>query len=148
MSKFQVVPPIQHIPGFNRYSIDMGKMSSLVTGLGLEIPFGLWQLQYYYTDLEGWNKILWDLVFSKDLYEADITDCDFYAVKAWIKAREIYRLNTLAVAVGPTPLGEHAFNILYHGEGFMLWEPDDGFPFSGGLFEIGENGYKPERVLL
>jgi hypothetical protein len=147
MSRIKVQNPIKHIPSFKRYSIGINEMQNLLTALGLEIPFGLWQTEYFYTDLESWGKILWDLVFSKDLYKADISDCDWYATKAWVKCREIYRLNTLMVVTGPTPLGYHAWNMLYYGEGFMLWEPNDGFEFSGGLFEIGEYGYKPGKVL-
>jgi len=74
--------------------------------------------------------------------------CENYALKASNLVAEHYGLNTLAMAIGDIPEGRHAFNIFYHGAGFMLWEPNEGFPFSGSPFEIGDFGYKPEKILI
>lgn len=109
---------------------------------------GMLDWQYYHTDLEGWNEVLFNLIFKSNLYKQDKFDCENYALKAMNTCAERYGLNTLAVVIGDIPQGRHGFNILYYGDGFMLWEPNDGFPFSGSLFEIGDYGYQPELVLI
>lgn len=116
--------------------------------LGLEVPMGMLDSRYYTTDLEGWGKILEDLVFNSDLYKADIYDCENYALKAMNLCAEKYGLNTLGVALGFIPGGYHGFNILFTADDdFMLFEPNFGFGY-GGCFEIGENDYRPQKVLI
>jgi len=102
----------------------------------------------YYTDMEGWNKILYDLMFSSNLYKTDIFNCDKYALKAYITCCERYELNSLLLTIGDMSQGRHGWNIFYFGDGFLLWEPNDGFPFSGSAFEIGEFGYSPKLLLI
>jgi len=292
MSVVKVQKPIIHIPSFEKYQTTAPILRAKLEALGLEIPMGMLDGQYYYTDLEGWGKVLYDLVFSSSLYKRDKFDCplpeglaftmglffadgtcnfypycssqwfiannkteflercieplyllmldlnwhpyimrdkrteNFYElgyglrqdndpfvleylegrdiisgtdlarafkkpynsfrnildrlegkgfitsekqcrnqrniklVKSWqpycenyaLKASNLvaehYGLNTLAMAIGDIPEGRHAFNIFYHGAGFMLWEPNEGFPFSGSPFEIGDFGYKPEKILI
>ena len=115
--------------------------------MGFKLPFGMLDYWYYFTDLEGWGKILQDLTFKSDLYIDDKRDCDFYAFKAFTLCQERYKLNTLAFVIGETPYGRHAFNLIVHEGGFMLFEPNEGFP-TDGAFELGENGYQVELVLL
>ena len=116
--------------------------------LGLEIPMGMLDSRYYTTDLEGWGKILYDLVFDSNLYKKDKFDCDKYALKAKVTCAEKYGLNAIGVALGHIPGGYHGFNIFFYAEiGFMLFEPNEGFGYDG-CFEIGEHGYKPEKVLI
>ena len=79
--------------------------------------------------------------------------CSNYALKAQVECAERHGLNSLIYTIGKHNDKGHAFNILCHGDdrgldGFLLWEPNDGFPFSGSAFEIGEYGYKPELVLI
>lgn len=149
MSKIKPQQPIIHIPRFTEYGVDYIALRSLmVNGIGLEIPMSMHDTFYYYVSLEDWGKILRDLVFSSSLYKRDKFDCEDYAMKAWVVCRERYGINTLGVVHGDTDLGHHAFNILYYGDGFMLFEPNEGFPFSGSAFDIGEYGYKPELVLI
>lgn len=148
MSKIKV-QPIQHIPSFKEYSLPRENLYLAISKLGLEIPMGMFDSWYYHSDMEGWGKILWDLVFDSRLYKQDIFDCEDYAIKAFIVCRERYGLNGLAAVVGDTPYGRHGFNMFFHGDGFMLFEPNAGFDFSmEGAFEIGGHGYKPELVLL
>jgi len=98
--------------------------------------------------LEGWGNILWDLVFNSNLYKADRFDCENYALKAMTTCAERYGLNTMGLVIGDIPLGRHGFNIFFHGDGFMLWETNDGFSYAGTPFEIGEYGYHPDIVLI
>lgn len=142
-------------PKFNEYTVPANELMGKIQGLGLSVQFGgMLDSYYYYTDLEGWGEILWDLVFRSGLYSQDKYDCENYALKAMNECAEKYGLNTMMAVVGQMPQGRHGFNLFYYGRGllsnasgFMLFEPNDGFAWSGA-FEIGEFGYKPEQVLV
>jgi len=148
MSKFKIQQPVIHLPSYNQYEIGGTELKQKVEALGLRIPMGLLDRRYYYTDIEGWSNILFDMVFNSNLYKSERFDCDNYALKAMNVCAERYDLNTLVMIIGDIPQGRHAFNMLYNGDGFMLWEPNEGFSWSGEPFEIGENGYVPDLVLL
>jgi len=143
-----IQPPVIHIPTFTEYRITGLSLKAKIEALGLEIPMGMLDSQYFHTDLEGWGKVLEDLVFSSSLYKKDKRDCDWYAFKAFVECQDRYGLNTLAFVIGVMPQGRHAFNMFYTGDGFMLWEPNEGFVFSGSAFEIGDFGYEPKLVLI
>ena len=148
MSSFKLQQPWIHLPSFKEYQITGVLLRSKLKDLGLEVPLGMLDSMYYHTDLEGWGKVLYDLAFSSSLYKSNKFDCENYALKAMNLCAERYGLNTLAMAVGNIPQGRHGFNIFYYGDGFMLWEPNMGFGWSGEPFEIGENGYQPDLVLI
>ncbi|MBA7652219.1 hypothetical protein ES703_60049 [subsurface metagenome] len=148
MSKFKIQQPVIHLPSYTQYLKEGTALKQEVEALGFQIPMGLLDRHYYYTNLEGWGNILYDLVFNSNLYKRDRFDCDNYALKAMNVCAERYGLNTLAMVIGDMPQGRHAFNMLYYGEGFMLWEPNEGFDWSGVPFEIGENGYVPDLILI
>ena len=148
MSKFKAQSPVVHIPSFTAHEIGVADLHHLLNGVKAELSIGFLDSWYYYTDLEGWGKVLWDLAFNSNLYKSDSFDCDNYAFKAMSRCAEIYGLNTLAVVIGDIPQGRHAFNMLFHGDGFMLWEPNAGFSYAGTPFEIGENGYIVDKVIM
>jgi len=112
------------------------------------MPFGMLDDEYFTVSLEEWGKILYDLTFASNLYKKNKQDCDWYALKAKIECEDRHGINTLAFVTGSTPLGYHAFNLICHPNGFMLFEPNDGFPFSGSVFELEEYGYFPKYVLI
>ena len=147
MSKLKVQNPIVHTPTYKESIIDGMSIYSKITGMGYKMPLGLLDSTYYYTDLEGWGNVLWDLVFKSALYKADRFDCENFAFKAMSLCAEKYGLNTLGVVIGDIPSGRHGFNILFHGDGFKLFEPNEGFGY-GGLFEIGEHGYTIDWVII
>jgi len=148
MSSFKLQQPVVHLPSFKVYQVSGLLLKAKIEALGLELPLGMLDWQYYHTDLEGWGKILYDLAFSSSLYKKDKFDCENYALKAMNLCAERYGLNALALVVGNIPQGRHGFNMFYFGEGFMLWEPNMGFDWSGEPFEIGDYGYQPEQILI
>lgn len=148
MSSIKLRKPIEHIPSFIEYQITAPVLRTKLETLRLRIPMGMLDWQYYYTDLEDWGKVLENLTFNSSLYKEDRFDCENYALKAMTLCAERYGLNAFGLAIGDTPRGRHGFNIFYTDSGFMLWEPNEGFPFSGSVFEIGEFGYFPELVLI
>ena len=147
MSNIKIKPIIEHTPSFKEYQISGLNLSVELQNMGLEYPLGMLDWNYYHTDMEGWGKILYDLVFKSDLYKKDRFDCEDFALKAMVKCRERYGLNTLAMVIGDTPLGRHGFNMFYYGEGFMLFEPNEGFNYDGA-FDMGEHGYRPDSILI
>ena len=148
MSKIQVRQPVIHTPTFREYSITGLNLSIELQNLGLQYPFGMLDWNYYYTDLEGWGKILYDLVFKSSLYKKDRFDCDNYALKCMTLCAERYGLNTMAMVIGNTPLGRHAWNMFFTGTEFMCFEPNASFSFTGDAFKIGEHKYFPEWILI
>ena len=152
MSKFKVTPPIIHVPGFDLWCIDGSAMSYHLNKAKITTPMNLLDGQYYLTDIKGWGKILYDMVFNSSLYKKDKFDCENYALKAMSVCAERYSLNTMGMVIGDTPLGRHGFNVIciYDNANvnLMLWEPNDGFEFSGSPFEIGEYGYQPDIALI
>jgi len=148
MSRIAFRMPVNHTPSFKL--IDVPSTRIVVTAIEhkLNIPFGVLDYRYYTTDAEGWGKILYDLAFSSSLYATDKFDCENYAFKAMTVCAERYGLNTMGVALGQTPMGRHGFNIFYIDKNFMLWEPNEGYRWSGEPFKIGENGYIPDLILI
>jgi hypothetical protein len=115
------------------------------------MPFPRSDYWYYHTDVEGWAEILPHLVIKSRLYKPDKFDCEDYALKAQTMCTELFGLNTLRYTYGRMPLGAHGFNSFWTGDRFMLFEPNEGFwdYLSGNLvFEVGENDYIPEAVLI
>ncbi len=147
MSRIKPVQPIIHTPSFPEHEIRGAQLYIKLKDLGLRIPFGMLDNKYYYTDLEHWGKLLYDLTFKSSLYVNDKFDCDNYALKAMTLCTERYGLNAFGMVVGDTELGRHAYNIFYSGE-FMLFEPNAGFPFSGSAFNLDGFDYESEFVLL
>ncbi len=148
MSRIRVQQPVQHIPSFNEFQITAPALRVKLNQLGVQIPMDMLDWQYYFTDLEGWGKVLYNLVFKSNLYKKDKRDCDWYAFKAKVECEERYGLNAIAFVIGDASQKRHAFNMFYYGDGFMLWEPNEGYPFSGSAFEIGEYSYYPKMVLI
>jgi len=148
MSNFRLQQPMVHLPSFKVYQVTGLFLKAEIETLGLEIPLGMLDGQYYHTDFEGWGKVLYNLTFSSGLYKKDKFDCENYALKAMNLCAERYGLNTLALVIGSIPQGRHGFNMFYFGDGFRLWEPNMGFDWSGEPFEIGEYGYQSDKVLI
>ena len=155
MSELKVQQPIVHTPKISKWSIQRQWPVEYLKGRGIEVWPEKFILDnyYYYTNLEGWGKILYDLVFKSSLYKTDIFDCEDFAMKAQVVCAERYGLNALRFCIGTMPLGTHGFNILFHGDedgidGVLLWEPNAGFECSGEAFDIGEYEYQPIVVLI
>ena len=144
MSQFQVI----HTPSIKKYYIKRDEIVKKLSSVGIE-PYGKIPLfiDICHTDLEGCGKVLRDLTFSSDLYDPRVYTCVNYAFAAFLECSKRHKMNGLIPIFGMTDRGYHAFDIFYFGDWFMLFEPNDGFPFSGSAFEIGEYNYKPDTLL-
>jgi hypothetical protein len=153
LTKPEPIPPIPQITkwGIQRHYV-VQYLETLGIGAILEDEPLILDSWYYYTSLEDWGKILYDLVFSSELYNP-VFDCDKYATNAYIQCCLKYQLNTLLLCLGKYQGKGHGFNLFPYGDetgllGVKLWEPSDGFPWSGEPFEIGENEYRAQIVLI
>ena len=149
MSKIRTQSPIIHTPTFKEYQIEGNLLKFKLQAMDMRVSLGMLDSIYYYTDLEGWGKILYNLVFNSNLYKTNKFDCENFAMKAMNLCAERYGLNTMGLVVGDIPLGRHGFNIIYCGQDlFKLWEPNSGFDCNGEAFDLGENGYFPDLVFI
>lgn len=151
MSNIKIRDPIIHIPSFNEYVVSGQGLALEYSKLGIKMPFPRSDGWYYYTDAEGWVKLLADLAFKSNLYKRDRFDCEDYAMKAQVTCAERYGLNTLRYTYGTVPEGAHGFCSCWTGDRFLLFEPNEGWwgYLDGHLyFELGENKYQPKAVLI
>ena len=150
MSNFSLRKPVVHTPGFDEYTISGSDLYSKYGDVGLTMPFPMSENWYYFTDREGWAKLISHLLFKSNLYKADRFDCEDYAIKAMVTCAELFGLNTFRYTYGDSPLGRHGYNSFWTGDSFLLFEPNEGFQgqMDSPVFELGENGYQPINVLI
>lgn len=150
MSRVKIKQPIIHTPSFREYKISGSELYSKYQAAGVAMPFPMSDNWYYHSDREGWAGLISHLLFKSNLYKVDRFDCEDYAIKAMITAAELFGLNTFRYTYGQMPLGRHGFNSFWTGDGFLLFEPNEGFQttLDSPIFEWGENGYQPINVLL
>lgn len=134
-------------PKYNIYSMSRAAMQNKLKEIPVQIPCGLFDSNYYYTDDQGWANILINAISSSLLYKSDKFDCENYAMKAMSTIAEKYGLNAFGVCLGHMSQGYHGFNIFYVGNRFMLFEPNLGYSYAG-YFEIGDHSYQPSQVLM
>jgi len=148
MSRIKVNPNIIHTPSFKTFMIDGATLKGRLANIGLTTPMNMLDSRYFYTDVEGWSKILPDMMVKSSLYLEDRYDCDEYALKAKVTCSERYGLNAMAFVIGDIPEGRHAFNMIYDGVDWLIFEANIGFGLGGQAFPIGAEGYRPELVLV
>uniref|UniRef100_A0A6M3LCA0 Agglutinin C-terminal domain-containing protein n=1 Tax=viral metagenome TaxID=1070528 RepID=A0A6M3LCA0_9ZZZZ len=148
MSRIKTQSPIIHTPSFKTYRIAGFALKKTLDDLGIDMPMFMLDSWYYYTDAEGWSKLLPDLMVKSNLWSEDKFDCDDMAWKAKMTCVERYELNTMAFVIGYLSTGRHSFNLIYDGDEWLTFEPSDGFGLAGQAFPIGAEGYKPELILV
>jgi len=161
MCKVKAQQPIIHTPSFKVWGIQRFYMVQKLKELGI-MPFPvdkeiILAERYYYTNAEGWAKLLPDLVLKSSLYQPNKFKCVQFAWLAWLECIKRYGLNSLCPCidknVADDPQRAHAYNIVPVGDergidDIVLFEPNDGFEFSGSALPIGEEGYIPELVFI
>ncbi len=154
MSKIKVQQPIVHTPSFKQWMINRPSLVRRLEELGIKpFPEGFALFEwYYFTTLEDWGKVLYDLVFKSDLYSPTFK-CADYALEAQTECAKRYKLNSLRMCIDKMSAEKaHAYNLFPYGDGegidgILLFEPNEGYKWSG-ILEMGEEGYQPELVLI
>ena len=160
MSRFSIRQPVIHTPSFKEYKISGIELARKYETVGIEV----WPTSYFWyfhTDAEGWAKLLPYLLIKSSLYKIDRRQCAWYAKKVAVLCNELFELNTLVETWGSMPLGYHAFDTFYTGDTILIFEPNEGFEDERGnyndiwgvldgdiIFNIGDNGYAPDKVFM
>jgi len=160
MSEIKWRNPVVHTPSFKEYKISASELKQKYEALNIEV-ISLSYYWYFHTDTEGWAKLLPYLVLKSNLYVKDRRQCAWYSKKAAVLCDELFLLNTLPETWGSMPLGYHAFNSFWAGDAITLFEPNEGFEDERGnyqdiwgildgdiVFNIGGNGYNPDKVFM
>lgn len=72
----------------------------------------IWDRWYYYVKHEDWGKILEDALLDMPEYTKSRFDCENFAMLCACRVSEIYRINTMGVAIGSkVDEGPHGFNL-------------------------------------
>ena len=163
MSQFKYTgnTPAVHIPTFTKYGIYQSSFIRLLESKGIdtfpETDDFILDGWFYFADLDGWAKVVPDLIVNSKLYKDDIFDCEDYALKAQVNCAERFGLNSFRLCIGVVKIDGkdmwHGFNIFpVHisdtETDLMLFEPNEGYEWSGQGFNIGENGYTPKMVFI
>ena len=147
MSKFLV--QVNHIPKVREYTIDSNELSKLIHALPVKWRnVDLDDYYYYFTDWEGWAKIIEYLKPNRPRYLADKFDCDNMAKWHSIEVARLFQLNTCAEVEGWADVGRgvperHKWNIFFDGDVFYQIEPQ-----SGVIMEIDDPLYKPDDITI
>ena len=121
-----------------------------ITALNPSDPLDYW---FTATDLDGYVAIQRYMIQDSALYKAEKFDCEDFALYAQCLVAKDFGINAVRLFLGDSPLGYHGFlgmPVIEDGvpTRILLFEPQDGFEFSGQLFDPGQFGYVPKRVLL
>lgn len=154
MSVIKPQSPIIHIPSFKRWMVNRASLVSQLKRLGIEpFPEGFALFDWYvYTTLVDWGKVLMDLVLKSSLYSSTFK-CADYALDAQTECGKRYGMNSLRLCLDRRSAEKgHAYDLFPYGdergvEGIMLFEPNEGYEWSG-ILELGDFDYTPEKVLI
>ena len=141
MSRFAV--KVEHLPSITEIETDANKLNAMLQPLGLR-ELHLWDSRYFYTTHEDWGKVLAKVLLAMPKYTVDRFDCENFALLASARTSEIFKLNTMGIAIGQSPFGYHGFNIIVSEVGMFYMEPQNGM-----IYDVNEDsGYKAEIVIF
>ena len=141
MSKF--ITKVEHLPTITEIEMSSSHLKSLLQPLDLR-ELHLWDSRYFYCSHEDWGKVLAKVLLGMPKYVAEKWDCEQYAMRATVRAGELFQLNTLGLCIGQSPFGYHGFNIFVSDAGLYYLEPQ-----SADIYNVAENpGYKAELVIF
>ena len=132
-------------PNITFYEIGSPIVLAELGALDITVPLGLFDSTYYYTTLWGIQEAVKYArkVYPFPKYKAERTDCEDFAILMKGLMSTEFGINDFGIALGNTPMGYHAFNLARVEDRIVFAEPQ-----TGEVFEIGENGYLCDRVIL
>jgi len=105
----------------------------------------LWDSYYYYVSHEDWGKVIRDCMMNLPNYQAEKFDCENFALRFNSKVSERYRLNTMGVAIGASPMGYHGYNVfISENMTLSILESQTGVVYSTDE----DSGYIPEIIIF
>jgi len=143
MSKFNV--KVDHISILTEYEISTTELFTEVWKLKPKPKqLFLWDSKYYYVSHEDWGKVIKKVLLDMPKYTAQKFDCENYAMLTSARTSEIYKLNTMAVVIGQSPMGYHGFNMFKSEAGLFYLEPQNSM-----VYDVNDDsGYKAEIIIF
>ena len=139
----------KHIPTVKEFPIIASELDKLIRALpimwrNIDLDDGY----YYFTDWEGWGKIIEYLKPNRPKYIAEKFDCDNQAKWHSVEVARLFQLNTCAEVEGWADVGRgvperHKWNIFFDGDSFYQLEPQ-----TGEIFDIESELYKPDELVV
>ncbi len=94
------------------------------------------------------DRIAPGITYSAQDYVSEIADCEDYGIRAMVDAAFIYHCSGIRLCLGWTEQGYHGFCITVDVDNEVWWlEPNAGFEVAGVWHRIGEDTYRPDKVL-
>ena len=144
MSKYTV--KVQHLPSITELEMSSTQLKSMLIPLGLR-ELHLWDNRYWFTTHEDWSKVFAKVLLDMPKSTADRFDCENYAMLVSARTSELFKLNTLGIAIGQSPFGYHGYNIFVSEDGgakLYYLEPQ-----TGDIYDIMElSGYQAEIIIF
>ena len=141
MSKFAT--KVEHLPSITEIEMDASSLRAMLNILGLR-ELHLWDSRYFYCSHEDWGKVFAKVLLGMPKYVTEKLDCENMAMIASARTSELFKLNTLGIAIGQSPFGYHGFNLFISEVGLFYLEPQNGM-----IYDVGENsGYKAELAIF
>jgi hypothetical protein len=143
MSKFR----IQHTKTYQQFKTDANTLRSLLSVIAAKSIY-LWDYSYWYVSLEDWGEIIRDVLLGMPKYTAEKFDCENFAMLTTTRVLERHQLNTMGIAIGKSPWGEHGYNLFVamvdDATRLFILEPQ-----TADIYPIEQpEGYKPRIIIL
>ena len=144
------IPVVKPTPTYEEFQIDANTLNSSIRSAISLLPPDIiynWDYWYYYVSLENWRDIIEDVFLSMPKYVTEKFDCENFALLTASTVSSKYKLNTMGIAVGEVPGGEHGFNIFpartVAGREFFFLEPQ-----TADIIPVAGSDYKPRMVII
>jgi len=95
-------------------------------GVRPEAEIHAWDGRYWGCSMADWEAIIADVLRDVPVYKAERFDCDNFAILFSALVAQRYQLNTCAIAIGTSPGGYHAWNLIRAEDGWHILEPQNG----------------------
>jgi len=114
-----------------RYKVEQdfeiaGGVGRELRGAWPEAEVRAWDARYWGCSMKDWQGVIADVVRDLPVYRQDRFDCDNFAVLFSALVAQRYGLNTCGIAVGTSPGGRHAWNVIRAEDGWHSLEPQNG----------------------
>ena len=139
-------------PRLTEFAVSSSVIDSELKGLGLSFMYPClldYFQEYHYCTKDSWVNAIKHInsAFKFPKYVPARKDCDDFAILFKGLMSACFGLNACGIAIGPTPIGEHAFNMVRGENSWFIIEPQK--KDKAQLWPIGgPHGYQPKYILI
>ena len=139
MSRFNV--KVEHVSNYTEYITDKVILGRMLDGYEI-LHAKLWDKFYYYYSFEDWLRVFADILANMPKYAKEKFDCDNFALLTCARVMEKYHVNGCGIAIGDSPMGYHAWNIIITETELFYMEPQ-----TGKILDLVGEGYTAHYVV-